>query len=78
MRGTKLITGLFGIVLVLSVGTVFATETVIIGGWRITCPSSCVITYGSNGTFSASDANGGQILITTDPPPPLPKDAEVK
>lgn len=78
MRATKPIAGLFGAVLALSVGAVFATETVIIGGWRITCPSSCIISYGSNGTFSVSDANGGQMTITTADPPPLPQDTQVK
>lgn len=73
MRATKMIAGLFGVALVLSVGAAFATETVVIGGWEITCPSSCVISYGSDGTFSVNDADGGQITARI-PPPKVPQE----
>lgn len=67
MRATKLIAGLFGVAFVLCIGTAFATETVVIGGFEFTCPSTCVIVNGPDGSVTITDAEGGPVKTRIKP-----------
>lgn len=49
------------VLIVLVPGPATATETVEIGGIEYTCTNACVVTYGSNGSWTIRDCCGGTV-----------------